>query len=115
MLFIRKEAFLASYFFHDKDIYQITLSISYSLLALAIYTIGLLKQQKTKIWIAYVLLIFVGLKVYFNDMADLEQLYRGLSLLGFGSTLMLCSFLEQKINNKLLASSTQNSEESPRS
>ncbi|MDX1919647.1 MAG: DUF2339 domain-containing protein [Candidatus Caenarcaniphilales bacterium] len=100
MLFIRREAYLATYFIKNKDIYQIILSISYSLLALAVYVWGLLKQQKSKIWISYILFLFVGFKVYFNDLADLEQIYRGLSLLGFGSILLLCSFLEQKINQQ---------------
>lgn len=97
MSIIRREAHLITYSLSNRDIYQISLSVSYSLLALATYLWGLLKKQKSKIWISYALFVFVGLKVYFNDLADLEQLYRGLSLLVFGSILLLCSFLEQKI------------------
>jgi uncharacterized membrane protein len=114
ILFIRREAYLATYFIKNKDIYQIILSISYSLLALAVYVWGLFKQQKAKIFISYILFLFVGFKIYFNDLADLEQIYRGLSLLGFGSILLLCSFLEQKINqhkNTLLSTSPQSDTE----
>lgn len=100
ILFIRRETHLLTQSMENKDVCEMILSISYSLLALAIYVLGLLKQQKSKIWISYILFIFIGLKVYFNDLADLEQIYRGLSLLGFGSILLLCSFLEQKINLK---------------
>lgn len=97
MLIIRREVHLFTYSQADSEAnYQISLSVLYSLLALGIYILGLFKKQKDYILISYILFAFVGLKVYFKDLVNLEPILRGLSLLVFGSILLLCSFLEQK-------------------
>jgi uncharacterized membrane protein len=95
---IRREVYLFTYSIENRDIYQIVLSFSYSLAALGAYIWGLTQKDKPKIWIAMALFLFTGIKVYFVDLANLSQIYRGFSLLIFGSILLLASIIEQKIN-----------------
>ena len=57
-----------------------------------------MQKDKPKIWIAMALFLFTGIKVYFVDLANLSQIYRGFSLLIFDSILLLAFIIEKKIN-----------------
>ena len=85
-------------------------SRSYALLALFIYIWGILYSNKTKCIISYLLFTFVGIKVYFSDLSNVGQVYKSISLLGFGGVLLLASFLESKIMRLKQLSNVNNKE-----
>ncbi len=102
MLCLTRESYMLSQvFFKDNYyIYQIMLSVLYSLIALGTYIHGLLNKNKFKIYLSYILLIFVGLKIYLHDMILLDMIYRAIGLLIFGFILLICSFIENYLNKK---------------
>jgi uncharacterized membrane protein len=94
---IRRELYLITGGHLHSGSYEVAMSVCFSILALAIYTWGLLKADKFKLIVSYLLFAFIGLKVYFSDLAFLSQIYRALSLMGFGLILMFASFIENRI------------------
>ena len=77
--------------------YQMSLSCAYALVSFVLYLVGVNKEERSLIRIAYALFAVTGFKVYLYDLGSVAQIYRALSLLVFGMVLLISEFLKQRI------------------
>ena len=73
-----------------------TYSIAWSLFALLILIIGILKMVKPARYAGIALLGVTLLKLFFHDLASLDQLYRVGALVAVAAVAIVASFLYQK-------------------
>jgi uncharacterized membrane protein len=79
---------------------DMTYSIAWSLFALLILVIGILKSIKPARYAAIGLLGATLIKLFFHDLASLDQLYRVGALVGVAAVAIVASFLYQKFLNR---------------
>jgi len=73
-----------------------TYSIAWAMFALILLTVGLLKKIPAPRYAALVLLSVTLVKLFFHDLAQLDQLYRIGAFLGVAAMAMLASFSYQR-------------------
>jgi hypothetical protein len=71
--------------------YRTLLSLSYAMLALAVYLSAVRGGVRLRLHAAYALYIFTAFKVYLFDLESQNQLYRAFSLLVFAAILFVSS------------------------
>jgi uncharacterized membrane protein len=105
MLLLRREAFaivhappLADLFPEAarRASYRTILSVSYGLLAFAVYLQAVRSGMRSRLHAAYALYVFTGLKVYFFDLEAQNQLYRAFSLVVFAAILFVSSWFANR-------------------
>ncbi len=72
------------------------ISIFWSLFALGLLLAGILKQVTPLRWVGLLLLSGVVLKVFFIDLAGLDQLFRIIAFIVLGIVVLVCSFIYLK-------------------
>ena len=75
---------------------QVTLSVTWALYAVGLIAVGMRRQYAPARYLGIVLLGLTLLKVLANDIADLDRLYRMMSVLAVGVLLLLASYLYQR-------------------
>lgn len=78
------------------------LSIFWALFALALLLTGISKSRAAMRGLGLVLMVLVILKVFFIDLAGLDQLYRIVAFIGLGIVVLLGSFLYLKYRSRFL-------------
>jgi uncharacterized membrane protein len=76
---------------------ELTVSLTWAIYATALIVIGLQRQYAL---IRYFAIAWFGItiaKVFFSDLAELERIYRVMSVIGLGITLLLTSYLYQRM------------------
>lgn len=86
---------------------DVTYSLSWSLFALAMMGYGLRYRIRESRWAGLGLLSMTLLKVFFHDMAQLDQLYRIAALVGVASIAILSSVLYQRFGANAEASASE--------
>jgi uncharacterized membrane protein len=72
---------------------QLTLSISWALYATGLIIVGLWRQFAPIRYLAMAVFAVTIVKVFFFDLAELEQIYRVVSVIGLGVMLLVTSYL----------------------
>lgn len=75
------------------------LSIYWTMFGIGLLLVGIIKQVRHLRWIALVLLSGVILKVYFSDLAGLDQIYRIIAFITLGILVIGGSFLYLKFRS----------------
>ncbi len=86
---------------------DVTYSLSWSLFALAMMGYGLRYRIRESRWAGLGLLSMTLLKVFFHDMAQLDQLYRIAALVGVAIIAILSSVLYQRFGANAQASASE--------
>jgi hypothetical protein len=77
---------------------ELMLSITWATYATVLILVGLRKHYAPIRYFAISVFVVTIAKVFMIDLAQLDQLYRVLSVIGLGMTLLLTSYLYQKLN-----------------
>jgi uncharacterized membrane protein len=80
----------------DEFARQMMLSVSWAASGAVLILVGLRRQYPPIRYFAIVLLAVTILKVFFVDLAQLERVYRVLSVIGLGVVLLVTSYLYQR-------------------
>ncbi len=78
---------------------EMTYTISWALFALMMIVVGIVKKIPAARYVAIVLLCVTLVKLFFHDLANLNQLYRIGAFIGVAIIAMLASFAYQKFFN----------------
>jgi uncharacterized membrane protein len=82
---------------------EMTISVTWAAYATALIVVGLYRRYAPIRYFGIGLFAITILKVFFSDLAHLEQIYRVLSLIGLGLLLLLTSYLYQRMRATLAA------------
>ena len=77
---------------------EMMLSITWAVYATVLVVIGLKKQYAPIRYFAMTLFVITIVKVFAIDLAELDRIYRVLSVIGLGVMLLLTSYLYQKLS-----------------
>ena len=83
---------------------ELLVSVSWAVYATVLIVIGLQRRYGTLRYFAFGLFAVTIAKVFFRDLAELERIYRVMSLVGLGVTLLLTSWLYQRMADQDAAS-----------
>jgi uncharacterized membrane protein len=75
---------------------QVTLSIAWAAYAVALLVAGILRRYALVRYLAILLFAVTIAKVFFVDLAELDRLYRIISVVGLGVLLLVASYLYQR-------------------
>jgi uncharacterized membrane protein len=78
---------------------QVTLSITWAAYAVALLVAGIARRYPPVRYLAIVLFAATIAKVFFIDLAQLDRVYRILSVIGLGVLLLVASYLYQRFMN----------------
>ena len=81
---------------YDRFAKEVMLSVTWAAYSTALVVIGLRRRYAPIRYFAMLVLGVTTLKVFFLDMAELERIYRVLSVIGLGILLLLTSWLYQR-------------------
>jgi hypothetical protein len=82
---------------------EMMLSITWAVYATVLILVGLRRSYAPIRYFAMSVFVITIMKVFFIDLAELDQLYRVLSVIGLGVTLLLTSYLYQKLSTETRA------------
>jgi len=85
---------------HDAFTRELLVSICWAVYATVLVVIGLRRRYAPLRYFAFGLFGLTILKVFFSDLAELERIYRVMSLIGLGITLLLTSWLYQRMSRQ---------------
>ena len=77
---------------------EVMLSITWAVYATILIVVGLFRRYAPIRYFAMTLFAVTIVKVFAIDLAELDRIYRVLSIIGLGITLLLTSFLYQKLS-----------------
>jgi uncharacterized membrane protein len=86
---------------------ELLTSVAWGLYATALIVIGLSRRYAPIRYFGIALFGITILKVFFGDLAQLQQIYRVLSFIGLGLLLLLTSYLYQRMRDRLLGEEGQ--------
>jgi uncharacterized membrane protein len=81
---------------------ELMTSVTWGLYATALILVGLYRRYAPIRYFGIVLFAITIVKVFFGDLAGLQQIYRVLSFIGLGVLLLLTSYLYQRMAGALL-------------
>ena len=73
------------------------LSVTWAIYATILIVVGLKRRSAPARYLAMAVFGVTILKVFVVDLADLDRIYRVVSLIGLGTMLLLSSYLYQKL------------------
>jgi hypothetical protein len=79
---------------------EMMLSITWAVYAMVLVVVGLRRQYAPIRYFAMIVFVVTIVKVFAIDLAELDRLYRVLSVIGLGVTLLLTSYLYQKVTTE---------------
>jgi uncharacterized membrane protein len=80
---------------------EVSLSIAWALYSTGLIVAGLRKRYAPLRYVAIAVFAVTSGKVFFNDLAELDQIYRVLSIVGLGVTLLVTSYLYQRFSARI--------------
>jgi uncharacterized membrane protein len=80
---------------------EVSLSIAWALYSTGLIIAGLRKRYAPLRYVAIAVFAVTSIKVFFNDLAELDQIYRVLSIIGLGITLLVTSYLYQRFSSRI--------------
>jgi uncharacterized membrane protein len=83
---------------------EMTLSLTWAVYATILVIIGLLRKYAPIRYFAMTVFAFTIVKVFAVDLSELDRIYRVLSIIGLGVTLLVTSYLYQKLSAEPSAS-----------
>jgi uncharacterized membrane protein len=83
------------------------ISVTWAAYATGLVVIGLYRRYAPIRYFGIALFGLTILKVFFRDLADLERIYRVLSIMGLGILLLLTSYLYQRMRGTATADARQ--------
>jgi uncharacterized membrane protein len=84
---------------------EMTLSLTWAVYATTLVIVGLLRKYAPIRYFAMALFAVTIVKVFAVDLAELDRIYRVLSIIGLGVTLLVTSYLYQKLSSESAATS----------
>ena len=85
---------------------ELMVSVTWAVFATALIVIGLQRRYAPIRYFAIALFGLTILKVFFSDLAELEQIYRVMSVIGLGIMLLVTAFLYQRMRGNELDQSS---------
>jgi uncharacterized membrane protein len=79
---------------------EVMISVTWGAYATALILVGLFKRYAPIRYFGIALFALTILKVFFQDLAHLKQIYRVLSVMGLGILLLVTSYLYQRMRDK---------------
>lgn len=84
---------------------EMTLSLTWAVYATILVIVGLIRKYAPIRYFAMIVFACTILKVFAIDLAELDRIYRVLSIIGLGITLLVTSYLYQKLSAQSEATS----------
>ena len=84
---------------------EVTLSLTWAVYATILVIVGLMRRYAPIRYFAMTVFAVTILKVFAVDLAELDRIYRVLSIIGLGITLLVTSYLYQKLSAESEATS----------
>ena len=78
---------------------ELLVSVTWAVYATALIVIGLQRRYAIVRYFAIALFGITIVKVFFSDLAELQRIYRVMSVIGLGITLLLSSYLYQRMSS----------------
>jgi uncharacterized membrane protein len=77
---------------------EMTLSLTWAVYATILAIVGLIRKYAPIRYFAMTVFAITIVKVFAIDLAELDRIYRVLSIIGLGVTLLVTSFLYQRLS-----------------
>jgi uncharacterized membrane protein len=84
---------------------EMTLSLTWAVYATILVIVGLMRRYAPIRYFAMTVFAVTIFKVFAVDLAELDRIYRVLSIIGLGITLLVTSYLYQKLSAESEATS----------
>jgi uncharacterized membrane protein len=84
---------------------EMTLSLTWAVYATILVIVGLVRRYAPIRYFAMTVFAVTIFKVFAVDLAELDRIYRVLTIIGLGITLLVTSFLYQKLSSESQATS----------
>jgi len=88
---------------------EVSLSIAWALYSTGLIIAGLRQRYAPLRYVAIAVFAVTSVKVFFNDLAELDQIYRVLSIIGLGVTLLVTSYLYHRFSARIAEEDPQSS------
>jgi uncharacterized membrane protein len=82
-----------------------TLSLTWAVYATVLVIVGLMRRYVPIRYFAMAVFAVTIVKVFAVDLSELDRIYRVLSIIGLGITLLVTSYLYQKLSSESEATS----------
>ena len=82
---------------------EMTLSLTWAVYATILVIVGLMRKYAPIRYFAMALFALTTVKVFAIDLAELDRIYRVLTIIGLGITLLVTSYLYQKLSSESAA------------